>query len=108
MWIGRCVRLPGIEPDGRQRGYSPAVTVPVGMPRAYNSAVVCCDGTWMAPSDVHVQAAGAWPRGHPPRLAAETGRRDREEPPQMRGSNSPRLESALASVFAPRLTTTEP
>jgi hypothetical protein len=23
-------------------------------------AVVCCDGTWMGPSDVHVQTAGAW------------------------------------------------
>src|SRR5678815_4966562 len=26
-------------------------------------AVVCSDGTWMAPSDVHVQTAGAWKEG---------------------------------------------
>jgi hypothetical protein len=28
--------------------------------RPYTGAVVCSDGTWMAPSDVHVQTAGAW------------------------------------------------
>jgi len=26
-------------------------------------AVVCSDGTWMAPSDVHVQTTGAWKEG---------------------------------------------
>jgi hypothetical protein len=33
---------------------------PAPAARAYNSPVVCCDGTWMGPSCVHVQTAGAW------------------------------------------------
>ena len=48
-----------VKPDGRSGADAPALAIPVGVARRYNSAVVCCDGTWMAPSDAHVQTAGA-------------------------------------------------
>ena len=42
------------------QGLTPLPLIPGGGARCYTDAVVCSDGTWMAPSDVHVQTAGAW------------------------------------------------
>src|SRR5262245_38084119 len=48
-----------------------------------NSAVVCCDGTWVAPSASYVQAAGAWKESE---MALQEARCDRcrAEPQQWR------------------------
>jgi hypothetical protein len=37
-----------------------ALPISAHLVRGLKWAVVCSDGTWMAPSDVHVQATGAW------------------------------------------------
>jgi hypothetical protein len=48
------------------------IAISGGAWRPYHSAVVCSDGTWMAPSDVHVQTAGAWKEGE---MARDPGAR---------------------------------
>jgi hypothetical protein len=47
--------------DRHARG--PLALISPGLRHCYHSTVVCCDGTWVAPSDVHVQTAGAWKEG---------------------------------------------
>ena len=57
--IGAPSVYPPLTLTAGREDIGPAFAVPVGVARRYNSAVVCRDGTWMAPSDVHVQTTGA-------------------------------------------------
>src|SRR5215470_17754020 len=65
MWITACAAhsvgpvVHFVRADGRNARHLSMRLSPA--PRAMPPyAVVCCDGTWMGPSDVHVQTAGAW------------------------------------------------
>jgi hypothetical protein len=50
--------------------------------------VVCSDGTWMAPSDVHVQTAGAWTESEMARTPGARADRQRWKRQQWRGAEA--------------------
>ena len=49
-----------VKADRRNGGHLLRQPISAHPVRCLQLCVVCCDGTWMAPSDVHVQTAGAW------------------------------------------------
>jgi hypothetical protein len=49
-----------LKADCKTTAPRPLPLIPAPLAPCQKSRVVCSDGTWMAPSDVHVRATGAW------------------------------------------------